>query len=236
MGERFTARLSEENAEWIETEAQERDRSKAWVLDELVSAIRGAESAFSHRTDAEHTDAHRTADDGTDLEDVLDRLADLEQRVDNLEGADESAASEEFDKAADGLSDTDDGPSASKQTAESGESASKQTVASAQSPGFEADVDGRVREAVERVSTSWTDSDERLATRRDAAAVVLQHALDTGEPVGKSSDVVDDVQAAFPVQGQKPETYWRKNIRPVLKEFGEYNQGAHGYVVDGLDS
>lgn len=95
-------------------------------------------------------------------------------------------------------------------------------------------VTDRVRAAVERVSASWTDSDDRLSKRREAAAIVLQHALDSGRPVGKSSEIVDAVQTTHLVSGQNPETYWRKNIRPVLSEFGEYNQGAHGYVVDGV--
>jgi hypothetical protein len=34
-----------------------------------------------------------------------------------------------------------------------------------------------------------------------------------------------------PVPGQDRETWWRKNIRPVLKEAGEYSNGRHGYVV-----
>lgn len=236
MGERFTARLSEDNAEWVETEAQERDRSKAWVLDEVVSAIRGAESTFSHRTGADHTDAHRTADDGTDLEDVLDRLADLEQRVDDLEGGDESVASAQFDKAADGLSDSDGDQSASKQTAESGESASRQPDDPMQAPGFDGDVDPRTRDAVVEATSNWVDSDDRLETRREAAALVLQYALDTGDPVGKSSEIVETARSLYPVAGQNEETHWRKNIRDVLQEFGEYDNAAHGYAIDGLDA
>lgn len=98
-----------------------------------------------------------------------------------------------------------------------------------------ANVDDRVQDAVDAVATSWMDSEERLETRRDAAAVVLQHALDTDDAVGKSSDIVDDVRAAFPVEGQKAETYWRKNIRPVLKKHGSYSNSRHGYVVDELE-
>lgn len=101
-------------------------------------------------------------------------------------------------------------------------------------PEMEANVDEAVRAAVERVAEGWDDTPERLETRKNAAAVVLQHALDTGDAIGKSSDVVDDVRAAFPVEGQKPETYWRKNIRPVLQEHGDYSRGNHGYIVDDL--
>lgn len=107
-------------------------------------------------------------------------------------------------------------------------------------PETAADVEGEgirdeVTEAVEDVAGSWEDSDERLSTRKGAAAIVLQHALDTETAVGKSSDVVAGVRKTHPVSGQNEETYWRKNIRPVLKAYGEYNQGKHGYTVDKLD-
>ena len=98
------------------------------------------------------------------------------------------------------------------------------------------DVQDDVEAFVERVSDTWEDTEERLASRRAAAEVVLQHALDTGDAVGKSSDVVEGVRERFPVEGQNEETYWRKNIRPVLKEAGEYSQAHHGYVVEALDS
>ncbi|MFC7175370.1 hypothetical protein ACFQL0_22085 [Haloplanus litoreus] len=98
-----------------------------------------------------------------------------------------------------------------------------------------ANVDDAVREAVDHVASGWEDSSARLEARRNAAAVVLQHALETGEAVGKSADIVEDVRAAFPVEGQNEDTYWRKNIRPVLKEYGEYSQGSHGYRVELSD-
>ena len=234
MGERFTARLSEENAEWIETEAQERDRSKAWVLNEVVSAIRGAESTFSHRTGANHTGAHRT-DDDVDLEDVLDRLADLEQRVGDLEEDepvasaqsqdDDSVGPAQFDKAADGLSYNEEVIAESKTPADP-----------MQAPGFDGEVDPRTRDAVVEATSNWVDSDDRLETRREAAALVLQYALDTGDPVGKSSEIVETARSSYPVAGQNEETHWRKNIRDVLQEFGEYDNAAHGYVIDGLDA
>lgn len=73
-----------------------------------------------------------------------------------------------------------------------------------------------------------------METRKKAAVATLEHALATGDAVGKSSDIVEDIRERHPVEGQNPETYWRKNLRPVLKAYGVYNQGAHGYVVDDL--
>jgi hypothetical protein len=91
-----------------------------------------------------------------------------------------------------------------------------------------------VWKVVDEVSEGW-DDDERLHNRRNAAAEVLQHALDTGEGVGKSSPIVKEVQEKYPVQGQNEETYWRKNIREVLSEVGEYSRGTNQYTVEDLE-
>jgi len=83
------------------------------------------------------------------------------------------------------------------------------------------------------VSDDWSDTDERLAARRAAANAALQHAVETGEAVGKS-DALELFYDEYAVDGQNEETWWRKNIRPVLKAVGEYSKGEHGYVVDDL--
>lgn len=68
--ERFTVRLDEEQARWVEDEAERRDRSRAYILREVVDLARGADSMYgdagrtgSTRNDAERTDATRTAPD-----------------------------------------------------------------------------------------------------------------------------------------------------------------------------
>lgn len=98
----------------------------------------------------------------------------------------------------------------------------------------EREIEDDVSEFVEDVAATWDDTEERLRARKAAAKAVLQHALDTGDAVGKSSEIFEDVRERYPVANQKPETYWRKNIRPVLQEAGEYNQAHHGYVVESL--
>lgn len=92
------------------------------------------------------------------------------------------------------------------------------------------EVDQAVVEAVEHLSESWKD-DDRLKNRRRAAAAVLQYALDSNEPIGRSHPIVEKVIDAYPVQGQNEETYWRKNIRAILRELGEYSSGSHTYTV-----
>jgi hypothetical protein len=59
---------------------------------------------------------------------------------------------------------------------------------------------------------------------------VLQHAIDTGDAVGKS-DAIEHYGDDYGVDGQSDETWWRKNIRPVLSEYGSYSNGEHGYTV-----
>jgi hypothetical protein len=88
-----------------------------------------------------------------------------------------------------------------------------------------------VEAAVAAVADGWDDSTDRLAARRSAATAVLRHAVETGEAVGKS-DATDRFLPEYAVEGQNAETWWRKNIRPVLKEYGTYDNGAHGYRVD----
>lgn len=95
------------------------------------------------------------------------------------------------------------------------------------------DVDARVSAAVDAIGADW-DDDARLENRKRAATEVLQHAVTTGEGVGRSSDVFEMVLEKYPVQGQNEETYWRKNIRPVLKEFGEYSKATKAYSVESL--
>jgi hypothetical protein len=94
-------------------------------------------------------------------------------------------------------------------------------------------IDQEVADVVDRVSASW-DDDARLENRRRAAMAVLQFALDTGEDVGKSHQIVDAAIEAYPVEEQNRETYYLKNLRSVLSEVGNYSAAARGYTVDGL--
>jgi len=127
--------------------------------------------------------------------------------------------------------------SASKQNHDAAESASRQTSGRdgdepvPKEPEMHANASDAVIDAVESVATGWEDTPDRLENRKQAAAVALQHAVNTNEAVGKSSDIIEDVRATFSVEGQNEETYWRKNIRPVLKKYGEYSRGNHGYHV-----
>ncbi|DAC85259.1 hypothetical protein [Natrinema versiforme] len=83
---------------------------------------------------------------------------------------------------------------------------------------------------VESVASSWSDDPDRLEARKDAAKAVLEHAVESGEYVGKS-DAIDRFRDEYPVEDQAPETWWRKNARDVLQKVGNYSRGKAGYRV-----
>jgi hypothetical protein len=83
--ERFTVRLDDEAAAWVEQMQEEHDRSRAWVIREAVDLARGEPSAFGG---AEGTGAHRGGphrDGAESTTDLRDRVDALEQRLDALE-------------------------------------------------------------------------------------------------------------------------------------------------------
>ena len=91
----------------------------------------------------------------------------------------------------------------------------------------------RIEAVVDNIAEGWTDDDDRLADRKAAARAVLEHAINTGNAVGKS-DAVDTFYDQYPVDGQSEDTWWRKNVRPVLREIGTYSNAEHGYIADPL--
>jgi hypothetical protein len=94
--------------------------------------------------------------------------------------------------------------------------------------------DRSARGVVDQVAEDW-ERDSRFENRREAAILVLTHALESEEGVGRSSDIVGEAMERFPVEGQNRETYYRKNLRPVLSEVGEYSRGTGKYTVRDLD-
>jgi Arc/MetJ-type ribon-helix-helix transcriptional regulator len=205
---RISVSLSDELSGWIEDRASSRNVSKAQVIRDAVEL-------------AKASDAAKGDDISVVQSGVIDRLDELEARVAELESqgsqspgtdaAESVAAPVEQNSTASSPSDSND-PSAASSAAHLGVS---DTVAS----------------AVEGVAEGWEDAPDRLRVRKKAAAKILEYAFDSGEPVGKSSEIVEKVREEYPVEGQNAETYYRKNIRPVLKEYGNYSQGHHGYIV-----
>lgn len=206
---RFSVSLSDELSEWIEDRASSRNASKAQIIRDAVEL-------------AKESDAAKGGDISVvQSGEVVDRLDALEARVAELESRDSASVVTE---AAESAREPPERESSSPTPADS-------SAPSSTSNALDVDVSGEVVDAIEAVADSWEDAPDRLQARKNAAATILQHALDTGDAVGKSSDIVEQVREQHPVEGQNAETYYRKNIRPVLKEYGTYSQGKHGYVV-----
>lgn len=98
-----------------------------------------------------------------------------------------------------------------------------------------ADREGPSRERLEAAvdawaAAEWEDTPDRLAARKQAAVAVLEYALEHGG-IGKSTAEAE-VYPDHPVPGQQFETWWRKNVRELLGEVGEYDNGAHAYRVN----
>jgi len=104
-----------------------------------------------------------------------------------------------------------------------------QTVGQEDTRAREDSTDDRVEEIVAEVSASWDDAEEKLQARRGAARAALELAAERG--VLSRGDAVDALLPAFSVPEQSEETWWRKNVRPVLQEAGEHVTGR-GYSVD----
>jgi hypothetical protein len=145
----------------------------------------------------------------------------------------------ENDIAASNLSESTDGAGERSEPADGESMAGVEAPSSGAHPGGNApgtglqepgSVGSDVDAVVEAVSASWDDAPDRLEARTAAAKAVLQHALDTGDHIGKA-DAIDRFHEEYPVPDQNPETWWRKNARDVLQEVGEYSRGRHGYRV-----
>jgi Arc/MetJ-type ribon-helix-helix transcriptional regulator len=206
---RFSVSLSDELSEWVNDRALSRNVSKAQVIRDAVELAKESDAAKGGEISVVQSG------------EVVDRLDELEARVAELESRGSPSAVTE-------------GAESIREPTEQDSSSPPQSASSTPSStsnGLDVDVSDDVVAAVENVSDSWEDAPDRLQARKNAAAKILQHALDTGDAVGKSSDIVEQVREQHPVEGQKAETYYRKNIRPVLKEYGTYSQGKHGYIV-----
>jgi hypothetical protein len=82
---------------------------------------------------------------------------------------------------------------------------------------------------LDRVAESW-DNDGRHEDRRAAADAALSFLLSRGQL--SKSEALDELLPEYSVERQSPETWWRKNVRPVLQEAATYSKGVNAYVLD----
>jgi predicted transcriptional regulator len=210
---RITVSLSDDLSEWVENKASSRNASKAQIIRDAVGL-------------AKESDASKENISVVQSDEVTERLDELEARVAELESR---ASQQPTTDAAESSSERIE-----QEPASPSQSASDDLSPASNALDVDVDVSDDVESSVEMVSEGWDDAPNRLRARKNAAAMVLQHALDSSDAVGKSSEIVAKARERHPVEGQNPETFYRKNIRPVLKKHGTYSQGRHGYVISGL--
>lgn len=92
------------------------------------------------------------------------------------------------------------------------------------------DTSSMIYEALEGWPGKGATNRER---RREVGARAVRWLRDRGEPAS-ASDFQDALFDGYPVPGQKPETWWRKTVRPALQEcvdagLVEYREGHHDY-------
>jgi DNA-binding Lrp family transcriptional regulator len=90
--------------------------------------------------------------------------------------------------------------------------------------------DDRLTTAVESAAEGWDDTGERLTARKAAARAVLEYAREHGT-VSKD-EATEEVYPENPVANQDARTWYRKNVRPVLNEAGEYDNSARAYQLE----
>lgn len=205
---RVLATVDEAAKEWVESQSDSLGVPEAEIIRRLIDAGRTDESLVESKTN------HNSQTDSLSESELIHRIDELEQRVAALEPPGEDTG--DADAAHSG---------AERRNGEEDESPSVETSSGRVEAGPAQDV----RQRVEAIAESW-DDDDRLDDRIDAGVAVVEYAQEHGS-VGKS-EAIDEIEPEFSVRGQNGETWWRKNIRPVLQEFGEYDSGAHGYRIN----
>jgi hypothetical protein len=194
---RFTIRLDDAQADWVEQEANRRDRSQAWVLSEVVDAVReGGESVYAT---PDRTDAHRTAPKHTDA---------VREQLDRIE-ADVTAVREVVEREGDAS--TADAP------ARDGEHEAATDAPAEPATAHEATA-GDTAAAVEDVLADWSHG--RGAQEREASAQVAHEALtwlrDHGGEVRKADVPLDELGEDDPL-GRTTDTLWTQVVRAAFQ-------------------
>lgn len=74
--------------------------------------------------------------------------------------------------------------------------------------------------AVNRVADNWEGPDARIESRKEAALASLEYAREHGT-ISKR-EAIEQIEPEHPVDDQTANTWFRKNVCPVLHEVGEY--------------
>lgn len=193
MSERFTVRLDEDAAEWVEAEADARDRSKAWIIQQAIAGARGTDSVF---TDAERTGSHQSAPMRTDAH-LTDRVETLEARVAALED-------DQDDQPAPGVAD-DGAPSRAERAGDdepTRASAEATNAVTGQPAPRETDtLDATVRAQLPK------DCPEADA---EAVAAIAAYLRDEPEQWASPQEIRDALHEEYPAGKENPEYWWKR--------------------------
>jgi predicted ArsR family transcriptional regulator len=117
------------------------------------------------------------------------------------------------------------GETESKEQADESDVASETSLTTPENADTAADDD--LADAVDRVAAGWEDTDARIEARKEAALAVLEYAREHGSVSKRKAK--EQIEPDYSVSDQKPRTWYRKNVRPVLNEVAEYDQSERGY-------
>ena len=193
---RFTARLDDERAAWVEEIAEAHDASAAWVLRQAVDAVReGGVSVLSapDRTEAVSNGAERTAPDRTaGLQGQLDRIEADVSAVRAAVESEDSAGRGEVSPSADELP-TEPEPAQA---------------------GSHADVDELLDDWAHGRSEEERQASDEVA--REALVWLREH----GGEVRRADVPLDDLHESDPL-GRTEDTLWTQVVRAAFQDAAE---------------
>ena len=179
MSDRFTVLLDEENADWLDAEATDRDRSKAWIVNEALRAAHGELSIYDVNTS--HAGSTSWSSASTPLETRGNKSTPAAPK-DVPEGDAPDHTREDTDADAESA-DVGGAAGADPTHAERGDTPYPE-----------------VREAVDRAA-EWWDDDDRLPARRKAATVVLEAIRESESGLSKT-DILEQYADKYAVDGR----------------------------------
>lgn len=89
------------------------------------------------------------------------------------------------------------------------------------------DAEESIDTVVDRIAAQWGDRPARVDERKAAARAVLEYAREHGD-VSKQ-EAIDEVEPEHSVADQNPQTWYRNNVRPVLRAVCEYDNASRSY-------
>lgn len=212
---RLSITISDEQDEWLDAEADARDRSKAHIVREII-------------------DAHRTGEVGTDGMDIEavsnepdEAIVSLAERVDRLETL--------VNELREGGAEATGEPGAVER--EAGNTPETTAQARDRSAPDSRPLNDRQQRALDvgRVLEGWRPgrNAEEQSDRRRVGKAVLRWLYDRDEPA-TATEFKDELLPEHGVEGQNADTWWKKTARPALQKARdegavEYIDGRHEY-------